>query len=113
MRSKAFERNPSLVGVCNSSFISLIPKVKDYLGLGDYQPIHFIGCVSKISLKLLAERLKTILIDIIGPVQTAFVKGKQSMDGPIIVNEIISWAKRVKKMMFILKVDFDIAFDNV
>ena len=35
------------------------------------------------------------------------------MDGPLIVNEILTWAKHAKKKLFVLKVDFGKAFDNL
>ncbi|KAJ9553612.1 hypothetical protein OSB04_017657 [Centaurea solstitialis] len=35
------------------------------------------------------------------------------VDGPLIVNETISWAKRTKTRLFLLKVDFEKAFDNL
>lgn len=36
-----FHANAKLVGWLNSSFISLIPKVENPLGLNDYRPISF------------------------------------------------------------------------
>jgi len=35
------------------------------------------------------------------------------MDGPLIMNEILTWTKRVKRIIFVLKVDFEKAFDNL
>ena len=98
---------------CNDSFIALIPKVKDPLSLGEYRPIHLMGCISKVISKVLAERLKKVISTVISQEQTAYVKGKNIVDGPLIVNELITWAKRTKKKMFILKVDFEKAFDNL
>ncbi|GJT93612.1 putative RNA-directed DNA polymerase, eukaryota, reverse transcriptase zinc-binding domain protein [Tanacetum coccineum] len=43
----------------------------------------------------------------------AFIKGRQIIDGPLIVDEIISWAKLNKRKMFFLKVDFEKAFDSL
>ncbi|GKC39819.1 putative RNA-directed DNA polymerase, eukaryota, reverse transcriptase zinc-binding domain protein [Tanacetum coccineum] len=42
-----------------------------------------------------------------------FIKGRQIIDGPLIVDEIISWAKLTKRKMFFLKVDFEKAFDSL
>lgn len=50
--------------------------------------------------------------DLVNPVQSAFVKGRQILDGPLMVNEIIQWYKRKKNLM-IFKVDFDKAYDSV
>ena len=92
--------------------MSLIPKVKDPLSLNDYWSIHFMGCISKVISKILAERLKSVVGDVINPVQTAFVKGRQITDGPLIVNEVVSWVKRSRKKIFLFKVDFEKAFDD-
>ncbi|KAJ9550052.1 hypothetical protein OSB04_022595 [Centaurea solstitialis] len=110
---KEFESDPGRMAACNSSFIALVPKVNDPLCISDFRPIHLMGCISKIVSKILAERLKLVVGDVINPVQTAYVKARQITDGPLIVNEIIHWVKRVKKKIFILKVDFEKAFDNI
>ena len=43
----------------------------------------------------------------------AFIKGRHIIDGPLLVNEIISWAKKHKKKLLLLKVDFEKAFDSL
>ncbi|GJZ38047.1 RNA-directed DNA polymerase, eukaryota, reverse transcriptase zinc-binding domain protein, partial [Tanacetum coccineum] len=51
--------------------------------------------------------------DIVSDVQSAFIKGRQILDGPFILNEVIQWCKRKKKHAVIFKVDFEKAFDSV
>lgn len=58
---KDFEETGLLPRGCNSTFIMLIPKVKDPLTLSDYRPISLVGCQYKIISKVLAERLKAVL----------------------------------------------------
>ena len=36
-----------------------------------------------------------------------------NVDGPLMVNEIISWASNKKERLFVLKVDFEKAFDSL
>nr|GEW74581.1 hypothetical protein [Tanacetum cinerariifolium] len=43
---------------CNASFVTLILKVDNPLGLGDYRPISLIGSYYKVISKLLSERIK-------------------------------------------------------
>ncbi|GKC46175.1 putative RNA-directed DNA polymerase, eukaryota, reverse transcriptase zinc-binding domain protein [Tanacetum coccineum] len=43
----------------------------------------------------------------------AFLKGHQIIDGPLLVKEIVSWAKKRKKKLLIFKVDFEKAFDSL
>ncbi|XP_035836083.1 uncharacterized protein LOC110888901 [Helianthus annuus] len=45
---------------CGSSFIALIPKKRDHVGLGDYRPISLVGVVNKVVSKILANRLKKL-----------------------------------------------------
>ncbi|GKB23595.1 RNA-directed DNA polymerase, eukaryota [Tanacetum coccineum] len=72
---------------CNPSFIALIPKVLDAKHLNDFRPISLVGCQYKIIGKILASRLSNVMDEIISQEQSAFVKGRQIMDGPIILNE--------------------------
>ncbi|KAJ9537397.1 hypothetical protein OSB04_030130 [Centaurea solstitialis] len=110
---KFFESNCCINPGSNSSFITLVPKVKDLLSLADYRPINLIGCVTKVISKVLAERLKGVLDTVVSKNQTAFVKGRNILDGPLLVNEVIHWAKRIKKKLLIFKVDFAKAFDSL
>ena len=71
------------------------------------------GCISKVIYKVLAERLKVVIDSLISPEQTAYVRGKNIIDGSLIVNEVISWARNSKKKVFLFKVDFEKAFDNL
>ncbi|GJV75554.1 putative RNA-directed DNA polymerase, eukaryota, reverse transcriptase zinc-binding domain protein [Tanacetum coccineum] len=98
---------------CNSSFITLVPKVDDPLTIRDFRPISLIGCQYKIIAKVLANRLSLVIHSVVGDVQIAFIKGWQITDGPLLVNEIISWAKKHKKKLLLLKVDFEKAFDSL
>lgn len=59
----------------NSSFVTLIPKVKDTMGLGDFRPISHIGCYYKVISKVLVGRIKKALDKIIGQSQNAFLLG--------------------------------------
>ncbi|GKA40794.1 RNA-directed DNA polymerase, eukaryota [Tanacetum coccineum] len=98
---------------CNSSFIALIPKVLDAKHLNDFRPISLIGCQYKIIGKILANRLSLVINNITSLEQSAFIKGRQITDGPLILNEIISWCKYRKEQSLMFKVGFQKAFDSV
>nr|GEV78255.1 transposon TX1 uncharacterized [Tanacetum cinerariifolium] len=72
---------------CNSSFIALIPKVMDAKHLKDFRPISLIGCQYKIIGKILANRLSLVIGNIVTQEQSTFIKGRQILDGPLILNE--------------------------
>ncbi|GKC42081.1 RNA-directed DNA polymerase, eukaryota [Tanacetum coccineum] len=98
---------------CNSSFIALIPKVLGAKQVNDFRPISLIGCQYKIIGKILANRLSLVIDGIISQEQSTFIKGRQIMDGPLILNEVISWCKSKKVQALLFKVDFQKAFDSV
>ncbi|GJZ65074.1 RNA-directed DNA polymerase, eukaryota [Tanacetum coccineum] len=97
----------------NSSFIALIPKIPDANLVKDFRPISLIGSIYKIIAKFLTNRLVGVLGGIINEVQSAFIEDRQILDGPFILNEVISWCKRKRKQTLLFKVDFEKAYDSV
>ncbi|GKE46221.1 RNA-directed DNA polymerase, eukaryota, reverse transcriptase zinc-binding domain protein [Tanacetum coccineum] len=79
----------------------------------NFRPISLIGSLYKIIAKILANRLVVVLGDIVNEVQSAFVADRQILDGPFIFNEVLQWCKLKKKHSFILKIDFEKAYDSV
>ncbi|GJV52730.1 hypothetical protein Tco_1448471 [Tanacetum coccineum] len=75
---------------CNSSFIALILKVPDANLVKDFRPISLIGSIDKIIAKILSNRLVNVLGDIVNEVQSAFIAERQMLDGPFILNEILT-----------------------
>ena len=98
---------------CNSSFITLITKCKDPSILTEFRPISLIGCLYKIIAKILACRLKKVVGLVVDEVQSAYVEGRNILDGPLIINEICAWAKKVNKKVLLFKVYFDKSFDSI
>nr|GEV71218.1 putative RNA-directed DNA polymerase, eukaryota, reverse transcriptase zinc-binding domain protein [Tanacetum cinerariifolium] len=98
---------------CNPSFIALIPKIPNSKFVTDFRPISLIGCQYKIIGKLLANRLSSVIGDCISHVQSAFIKGRYILDGPLILNEILTESRHHHKKLLVLKVDFEKAFDSL
>ncbi|XP_071714157.1 uncharacterized protein [Rutidosis leptorrhynchoides] len=98
---------------CNASFITLIPKNNDPLGLNEYRPISLIGCYYKILAKILSIHIRKVLPAVIGYEQSAYLKGRFILDGSLIANEAIEYLKRKRKKSLIFKVDFEKAFDSL
>ena len=97
----------------NATFITLIPKVPNPLELHDYRPISLVSCLYKLLVKILANRLKTVLPLIISPTQGAFVAKRQILDGVLVANELIDSRKRSKVEGVIFKIDLEKAYDHV
>ncbi|GKE24263.1 RNA-directed DNA polymerase, eukaryota, partial [Tanacetum coccineum] len=96
--------------------------VRDYVASGqvmdakfvnDFRPISLIGCVYKVNTKVLANRLASVIADLVSDTQSAFVAGRQILDYPFILKEILHWCKRKKKHAMFFKVDFAKAYDSV
>lgn len=97
----------------NASFIALIPKVKDPQSLNEYRPISLIGCIYKILAKVLANRLKKVMSEIIDVRQSTFIGGRQLLHSVLIANESVEEAKRCHKPCLVFKADFERAYDSV
>nr|GEU63742.1 RNA-directed DNA polymerase, eukaryota, reverse transcriptase zinc-binding domain protein [Tanacetum cinerariifolium] len=97
---------------CNSPFIALIPKVIDAKFVNGFRPISLIGCIYKVVTKVLANRLVSVIQELFFDTQSAFVAGRQILDGPFILDEILHWCKRKNKKSIFFKVDFVKAYDS-
>jgi len=81
--------------------------------LKDFRPIALLGSLYKILAKVLARRLVGTMNSIISSSQSAFLKGRNLVDGVVVVNEIVDFARKAKVQCLILKVDFEKAYDSV
>jgi hypothetical protein len=64
----------------NTSFITLVPKVNNPVGMNDFRPISLINCVIKIITKLLGNRLQSIVIPLVHKNQYCFIKSRTIQD---------------------------------
>nr|GEY03077.1 cysteine-rich receptor-like protein kinase [Tanacetum cinerariifolium] len=71
----------------------------------DFRPTSLIGCQSKIIGKILSNRLNTVIVSCISAEQSAFIKGRNILNGLLISNEVIDWYLKCKKELMIFKVD--------
>ncbi|GAU51623.1 hypothetical protein TSUD_414500 [Trifolium subterraneum] len=108
-----FHDSAVLPKAITASFLTLIPKKDHPQHLSDYRPICLIGLLYKILSKLLACRLKKELGKLISPCQSAFLPGRQILDGVVVLNEVIDLAKRRKDTCMLFKVDFERAYDTI
>nr|GEX24020.1 RNA-directed DNA polymerase, eukaryota, reverse transcriptase zinc-binding domain protein [Tanacetum cinerariifolium] len=87
----------------NSSFITLIPKIPNANMVKDFRHISLTGSVYKIVAKVLVNRLVIVLGDLVSDTQSAFVKDRQILDDPFILNELVQWCKKKRKQSMIFK----------
>ena len=108
-----FHRNGKLAKGINSTFIALIPKVDSPQSMNDFRPISLVGCMYKILAKVLANRLRSIIGSVVSDAQSAFIKGRQILDGILVANEVVDDARSRKKELLLFKVDFEKAYDSI
>ena len=72
----------------------LIPKKSGVEDLGDFRPISLLGGLYKLLAKVLANRLKKVVGNVVSISQNAFVRERKILDTSLIANEVIdSWKK--------------------
>ncbi|XP_071712558.1 uncharacterized protein [Rutidosis leptorrhynchoides] len=98
---------------CNASFITLVPKKSNPVSLNEYRPISLIGSYYKIIAKLLSNRLKKVVPKLVSSEHSAFIKGRNILDGALIANEALNYIKVKREKGLIFKVDFEKAFDSL
>lgn len=100
----------------NETVICLIPKVKQASRLDDFRPISLCNVISKIISKVLANRLRLILHEVISGFQSAFITGRVISDNFLLAQEISHCTKtrRVQKICYLsLKTDMSKAYDMI
>ena len=99
----------------NHTFITLIPKRKNPIFASEFRPISLCNVLYKIFSKVLANRLKKILPNIITENQSAFTKSRLISDNILVAFESLhSMQKHIGKEGFMaMKLDMSKAYDKV
>jgi mannosylglycoprotein endo-beta-mannosidase len=101
---KEFFRTGKLPKGINSSFMTLIPKTKGLSRFSQFFSISLIHGLYKILAKFLSTRLRSVLLDVINVNQSAFIVGRQILDGFMIAKEVVHGICNKKGHTFLLKV---------
>jgi hypothetical protein len=96
----------------NRFYIFLLPK-KGAEDIRDFRLIALSNAVYLIVAKVLTNRLRDVLEDLISRMQMAFVPGRGILDEFVIAMEVLATWKREKKQVFLWNVDFSKAYDLV
>jgi hypothetical protein len=91
----------------------LIPKKPDAAAIGDFRPISLVHSFSKLFSKLLANRLRLRLGDIISVNQSAFVKDRSLHDNFILVRQLARKINSKRQSGVLLKLELSRAFDSI
>lgn len=77
--------------------ITLIPKGDNPKTFKDFRSISLCNTIYKILTKVLVNRNRPILSNLIGPFQSSFLPGRRMTDNAIVLQEIVHAMKKSKK----------------
>jgi hypothetical protein len=100
----------------NHTHITLIPKVKNPEAVTEYRPISLCNIIYKIISKVLANRLKRILSQVISESQSAFVPGRLITNNILVAFETLHHMhhqRQGKSGSMAIKLDMSKAYDRV
>jgi hypothetical protein len=97
----------------NFGEIILLPKVNEAERMQQYRPICHLNVSFKIFTKVATIRLNMVADHVVRPSQTAFMQGRNILDGVVVPRETVHELHRKKLNGFLLNIDFEKANDKV
>ena len=100
----------------HDTHIALIPKTKNPESVTDYRPISLCNMAYKLASKVVANRMKTVLQEIVCENQSAFVAERLITDNVLVAHEMMTHISRKRKGKcgeMALKLDMSKAYDRV
>ena len=97
----------------NFGVITLLPKTSDAKQIQQYRPICLLNVSFKIFTKAGTNRLNRVAQQVVNPCQSAFMPGRNIMEGAVILHETIHELHTKKLDGVVFKIDFEKAYDKV
>ena len=91
----------------NFGIIILIPKIQNATKIQQYRPICVLNVSFKIFTKVDTNRLNKVAKTVVSPMHTAFMPGRNIMEGVVILHETIDELHTKKRDDIIFKIDFE------
>lgn len=84
-----------------------MPKIKEANTIKHFRPICLLNVDYKCFTKVLTNRLVPVVRKVISKNQTGFIKGRNILEGVIVLHEVLHELHRSKSKGLILKIDFE------
>uniref|UniRef100_A0A803NWW7 Reverse transcriptase n=1 Tax=Cannabis sativa TaxID=3483 RepID=A0A803NWW7_CANSA len=99
----------------NYTFICLIPKVNNPRRMEQFRPISLCNFPYKIITKILVNRMRPYMEDLISPFQSAFIPGRWIAESSILTQELVQTIRRKRGMggLMAIKLDMHNAYDRM
>jgi hypothetical protein len=97
----------------NYGVITLVPKVKVANTIKQYRPICLLNVDFKVFPKVLTDRITPMAGRLISENQTSFIKGRNILEGVVVLHEVIHEFRRTGHRGVWFKIDFEKAYDKV
>jgi len=110
---KNFLQKSKVGGCTNSTFLALIPKEVNPVSFECFNPILLCNASYKILSKLLVNRIRPLLENLISPIQGGFVKGRHILDNVILMQETIHSIHQRQEKGMLINLDMVNAFNRV
>jgi hypothetical protein len=97
----------------NFALITIIPKEKDARTMNKFRPISLLNCSYKTFTRVLTSRMAKVVDRLIASNQTAFIKGRYILESVVMAHKILHSVHHSKSQGFVLKLDYEKAYDKV
>ena len=97
----------------NFGVITLLPKTQDTSRIQQYRPICLLNVSFKIFTKVATIRVNSVADHLISPTQTAFMRGRNILEGVVTLHKTVHELHRKNQSAIIFKIDFEKAYDKV
>ena len=97
----------------NFGVITLLPKTQEANKIQQFRPICLLNVSFTIFTKVAIIRINSVADNLISPTQTTFMRGRNILEGVVILHETVHELHRKNHSGLILKIDFKKAYDKV
>ncbi|KAJ9536724.1 hypothetical protein OSB04_un000109 [Centaurea solstitialis] len=98
----------------NHTLLCFIPKIPNATRVADFRPISCCSVLYKVISKVIAERMKPYLAQLVGPTQSAFIPGRRIADNIMMAHElVVGYQRQQGQPRCAFKIDLRKAYDTV